>query len=137
MRKKFTLALLSLLMVPLAMMAQTVTVSPTTGNLVAAATGGNEVGFQNGWSSVWKHEQLPLSFTVSDYDNLSAGGDVMVPAGNINVRNGQLVVMGGVAMDLYCVLSLPKGYRFKSYKLVLLNNLNGVTVSGMPIGYDD
>lgn len=135
MRKRFTLALLSLLLVPLAMMAQTVTVSPTTGNLVAAATGGNELGFQNGWSSVWKHEQLPLSFTVSDYDNLSAGGDVMVPAGNINVRNGQLVVMGGVAMDLYCVLSLPKGYRFKSYKLVLLNNLNGVTVSGMRVGY--
>ena len=135
MRKRFTLALLSLLLVPLAMMAQTVTVSPTTGNLVAAATGGNEVGFQNGWSSVWKHEQLPLSFTVSDYDNLSAGGDVMVPAGNINVRNGQLVVMGGTSMDLYCVLSLPKGYRFKSYKLVLLNNLNGVTVSGMPVGY--
>lgn len=133
--KKITLALLSLLLVPLAMMAQTVTVSPSTGNLVAAATGGNEVGFQNGWSSVWKHEQLPLSFTVSDYDNLSAGGDVMVPAGNINVRNGQLVVMGGTGMDLYCVLSLPKGYRFKSYKLVLLNNLNGVTVSGMPIGY--
>ena len=134
--KKITLALLSLLLVPLGMIAQTVTVSPSTGNLVAAATGGNELGFQYGWSSVWKHEQLPLSFTVSDHDNLSAGGDVMVPAGNINVRNGQLVVMGGTGMDLYCVLSLPKGYRFKSYKLVLLNNLNGVTVSGMPIGYN-
>ena len=116
-------------------LAQNVTVSPTTGKLVAAATGGNEVGFQNGWSSVWRHEQLPLSFTVSDYDNLSAGGDVMVPAGNISVRNNQLVVMGGTHMDLYCVLALPKGYRFKKYKLVLLNNLNGVTVNGMPVGY--
>ena len=117
-------------------LAQNVTVSPTTGKLVAAATGGNEVGFQNGWSSVWRHEQLPLSFTVSDYDNLSAGGDVMVPAGNISVRNNQLVVMGGTHMDLYCVLALPKGYRFKKYKLVLLNNLNGVTVNGMPVGYN-
>ena len=117
-------------------LAQNVTVSPTTGKLVAAATGGNEIGFQNGWSSVWRHEQLPLSFTVSDYDNLSAGGDVMVPAGNISVRNNQLVVMGGTHMDLYCVLALPKGYRFKKYKLVLLNNLNGVTVNGMRVGYN-
>ena len=116
--------------------AQNVTVSPTTGKLVAAATGGNEIGFQNGWSSVWRHEQLPLSFTVSDYDNLSAGGDVMVPAGNISVRNNQLVVMGGTHMDLYCVLALPKGYRFKKYKLVLLNNLNGVTVNSMRVGYN-
>ena len=117
-------------------LAQNVTVSPTSGKLVAAATGGNEIGFQNGWSSVWRHEQLPLSFTVSDYDNLSAGCDVMVPAGNISVRNNQLVVMGGTHMDLYCVLALPKGYRFKKYKLVLLNNLNGVTVNSMRVGYN-
>ncbi len=135
MRKKITLALLSLLLVPLAMMAQSVTVSPTTGKLVAAATGGNEVGFQNGWSSVWKHEQLSMSFTVADDPGLTGGGDVQVPAGNISVNNSQLVIMGGVSTDLYCVLSLPKGYRFKGYRMVLLNNLNGKTVNNMKIGY--
>ena len=71
MRKKFTLALLSLLMVPLAMMAQNVTVSPTTGKLVAASTYEGEVGFENGWSSLWRHEQLPLSFAVADDDQLT------------------------------------------------------------------
>lgn len=134
--KKITLALLSLLLVPLAMMAQSVTVSPTTGKLVAAATGGNEVGFQNGWSSVWKHEQLSMSFTVADDPGLTGGGDVQVPAGNISVNNSRLVIMGGVETDLYCVLSLPKGYRFKGYRMVLLNNLNGKTVNNMKIGYN-
>ena len=38
-------------------LAQNVTVSPTSGKLVAAATGGNEIGFQNGWSSVWRMPQ--------------------------------------------------------------------------------
>ncbi len=133
MRKKFTLALLSLLMVPLAMMAQNVTVSPTTGKLVAASTYEGEVGFENGWSSLWRHEQLPLSFAVADDDQLTAGGEISNPAGNINVVGNNLVIMGGMTADLYCVLSLPKGYRFKKYKIVLLNNLNGVEVTGQNI----
>lgn len=136
MRKKITLALLSLLLVPLGMMAQSVTVDPTTGKLIAAKTYEQEVGFENGWSAMWRHEQLPMSFTVADDNQLTPSGEIANPAGNICVNNGNLVIMGGVSADLYCVLSLPNGYRFKGYKIVFLNNLNGVTVNNMPIGYN-
>lgn len=110
-------------------LAQNVTVSPTTGKLVAASTYEGEVGFENGWSSLWRHEQLPLSFSVADDDQLTPGGEISNPAGNISVNGSNLVLQAGVHPDLYCVLSLPKGYRFKKYKIVLLNNLNGVTVN--------
>ena len=117
-------------------MAQSVTVDPTTGKLIAAKTYESEVGFENGWSAMWRHEQLPMSFTVADDDQLTPSGEIANPAGNICVNNGNLVIMGGVSADLYCVLSLPNGYRFKGYKIVFLNNLNGVTVNNMPIGYN-
>ena len=136
MNKKVILALLSMILVPLAMMAQSVTVDPSTGNLIAAKTYDTEVGFENGWSAMWRHEQLPMSFTVADDNQLTPSGEIANPAGNICVNNGNLVIMGGASADLYCVLSLPNGYRFKGYKIVLLNNLNGVTVNNMPIGYN-
>ena len=134
MRKRFTLALLSLLLVPLGMMAQSVTVEPTTGKLIAAKTGGSEAGFARGWSSMWRHEQLPLTLTVSDAENLNAGGEVAVPAGNISLYNSQLVLAGGPDPDCYFVLSLPKGYRITGYRLVLLNNLNGKNVNSLSVG---
>ena len=59
--------------------AQNVTISPTTGNLVAALTGQNETGFAAGWSSMWRHEQLPLTFTVADDGDLTDGGELQIP----------------------------------------------------------
>lgn len=159
MNKKVALALLSMILVPLAMMAQSVTVSPSTGNLVAALTGDNEAGFQMGMSAMWRHEQLPLDFTVSDGER---GGSTYNPTYSVPVlKNGvfqtpacnmffyeftegttgnttkvkRLVIAGGSRPDSYFMLSLPKGYRFKSYKLVLLNNLIGQTLK-TPAGYD-
>ena len=130
MRKKITLALLSLLLVPLGMMAQSVTVSPSSGNLIACLSYDTEAGFGDGWSSTWKHEQLPLTFTVKD----SYQGE-FVPAGNMCAYNNQLVIDGGPSIDLYCELSLPKGYRFKGYKLVLLNNINGKSLVNTAHGH--
>ena len=111
-------------------LAQSVTVEPSTGNLIAALTSGSEVGFINGSSAMWRHEQLPLTFTVADDGTLTEGGEISNPAGDMRVHNGYLVVHGGVSNDLYCVLSLPKGYRFTGYKMVLMNNLYGQTVAG-------
>ena len=128
--KKITLALLSLLLVPLGMMAQSVTVSPSSGNLIACLSYDTEAGFGDGWSSTWKHEQLPLTFTVKD----SYQGE-FVPAGNMCAYNNQLVIDGGPSIDLYCELSLPKGYRFKGYKLVLLNNINGKSLVNTAHGH--
>lgn len=55
--------------------AQNVTISPSTGNLIAALTGNygsgtTEIGFENGWSAMWRHEQLPLTLTVADQGKL-------------------------------------------------------------------
>ena len=132
MRKRFTLALLSLLLVPLGMMADSnVTVSPSTGSLIVALTEGTEVGFTGGWGAMWRHEQLPLSFTVADYVDLTEGGEIARPAGNLYDKNGQLVVLGGQSpLNGYMVLSLPKGYRFTGYKMVLVNDNIGVEFPG-------
>lgn len=131
MLRKFTLALLSLLLVPLAMMAQSVTVSPSTGKLIAAISDNEqETGFQNGLSALWRHEQLPMSLTTSDDDDVTPGGEFQTPTSNmcVNVTTGLLTVLGGQSADSHLILSLPKGYRFKGYEIVVVNNLNGVTI---------
>ena len=135
MRKKITLALLSLLLVPLGMMAQDVTISPSTGSLMAALTQEGEAGSAQGWSSTWKHEQLALTLTVSDFCNTKKGGEMANPAGNIILDSEQnlYVVAEGPACDLFFSVSLPKGYKFTGYEIVLLNNITGRTISGAEI----
>ena len=49
--------------------AQNVFVSPQTGKLIAALTSSQEVGFEKGWNSFWKHDQLPLTITVAGDTN--------------------------------------------------------------------
>ena len=121
-------------------MAQSVTVDPTTGKLIAALTHEGEYGFENGWSAMWRHEQLPLTLTVADgrddgaAPSLSPAGEFDDPACNMRVDNNNLLIGGGPSPDSYWILSLPKGYRFKGYKLVLLDNLNWKTVSGVGFG---
>lgn len=107
--------------------AQNVFVSPQTGKLIAALTSSSEVGFQNGWNSLWKHDQLPLTITVADYANLTDAGDLSNPAGNLNVsQNGDgLIFMGGQQYDSYMAVTLPKGYRFTGYSITLQNNMDG------------
>ena len=114
--------------------AQNVTISPKTGKLMAALTEDHEVGFQNGWSSLWRHDQLPLSLTVADYPDLTPSGELKRPAGNIAIENNKLVLLGGMTRNLYMEVSLPKGYRITGYTLVMKNNLNGKTVRGMKLG---
>lgn len=112
-------------------LAQSVTVEPSTGNLIVALTEGTEVGFTGGWGAMWRHEQLPLSFTVADYVDLTDGGEIARPAGNLYDKNGKLVVLGGQSpLNGYMVLSLPKGYRFTGYKMVLVNDNIGVNFPG-------
>ena len=114
--------------------AQNVTISPKTGKLMAALTEDHEVGFQNGWSSLWRHDQLPLSLTVADYPDLTPSGELKRPAGNIAIENNELVLLGGLTRNLYMEVSLPKGYRITGYTLVMKNNLNDKTVRGMKLG---
>ena len=115
-------------------LAQDVTISPTTGSMMAALTQEGEVGSQEGWSSTWRHNQLPLTLTVADFCNITDGGEIVNPAGNMIVHNNQIVIDGGQTTDVYIGISLPKGFRFTGYEIVLLNNLQGVTISGASHG---
>lgn len=114
--------------------AQNVTISPKTGKLMAALTEDHEVGFQNGWSSLWRHDQLPLSLTVADYPDLTPSGELSRPAGNIAVYNNELILVGGKQNNLFMEVSLPKGYRITGYTLIMKNNLNGQLIKGMQFG---
>lgn len=114
--------------------AQNVTISPKTGKLMAALTEDNEIGFEKGWSSLWRHEQIPLSLTVADYPDLTTGGELSRPAGNIAVYDDELILVGGMTRNLYMEVSLPKGYRITGYTLIMKNNLNGQLIKGMNFG---
>ena len=101
---------------------------------MAALTEDNEIGFERGWSSLWRHEQIPLSLTVADYPDITQGGELSRPAGNLAEEKGELVLVGGRKNNLFMEVSLPKGYRITSYTLVMKNNLDGTTFKGMTFG---
>ena len=121
------LFLLAIWLVGTPVKAQNVVVSPATGKLIAALTGEGESGFGMGCSSLWRHNQLPLTITVADEGTLTAGKELANPAGNLNVLNGKIVFLGGSTQDSYMLVSLPRGYRFTGYSITLQNNMNGVT----------
>ena len=123
MRKKITLALLSLLLVPLGMMAQNVTVHPGNGSMLPALKAGEEDTFF-GWNgfATWKHEQLSLTLTTGDSDNndgTDADGQLARPANDIfkNADGTCLQIGKGNYLNTYITVSLPKGYRFTGYTI--------------------
>lgn len=134
MRKKFTLALLSLLMVPLGMMAQDVTIRANNGACVAAvkAGGSTDTFFNLGGFATWQHEQLNMVLTASDGINLTPNGQLDNPANNLfkssdgvhmMVGHGALTGNGNYASTgsnapanrCFLTVSLPSGYRFTGY----------------------
>jgi len=128
------LFLLAIWLVGTPVKAQDVTISPSTGKLIAGATEGSEVGFQNGGSSTWRHNQLPLTLYVSDYDNLTENGTLKKPAGDLrlNSKKDKYILTSGISVRAHLNISLPKGFRFTGYKIVLSNNLDGQTVGNNP-----
>ena len=114
---------------------QNVTISPSSGHLIAALTYENEVGFQHGWSALWRHNQLPLSLHVSDKPDLTSSGVLKDPAGNIRLDTDRnlYVLMGGQSVTTHMSFSLPKGFRFTGYRMVLLNDRNGKSYGGFDL----
>ena len=114
---------------------QDVTISPSSGHLIAALTYENEVGFENGWSSLWRHNQLPLTLNVSDKPDLTASGVLKDPAGDIRLDTDRnlYVLMGGKPVTTHMSFSLPKGFRFTGYRMVLLNDMNGKSYGGFDL----
>lgn len=150
MRKKITFALLSLLLVPLAMMAQNVTISPSSGTIVAGKATDNDQdsGLKAGFGSLWRHEQLQLTMTTSDFGRVTAAGALADPSCAIgvwsyttssnNVETAtssysstdpiQHLFIAGGKTQTFIVVALPKGYRITGYEMVLQPNLGGINV---------
>lgn len=129
MKKKLLLALLSLLLLPLGVIAQTVEIDLQYGSLVRAVTDENETGFGAGFTSLWRHEQLSLSMTGTDRDALTSTGEIAEPSSVFGDHNGEITIVGG-RRPSYIVLSLPKGYRITGYELKLANDLGSGIFSG-------
>lgn len=127
MLRKFTLALLSLLLVPLAMMAQDVSISAKKGDLIAGVGGANtsDSGKSAGFFSTWKHKQLALTVNGSDMGFLTQAGDLFDPSCVITTLNGEDLVVANGQTQTFLVVSLPKGYSITGYTAVLQPNLYG------------
>ena len=102
--------------------AQTVSISPKTGNVISASSYGTET-HQKGFGGAWVHNQLPLTLITSDEATLKESGLMSVHANNVSAQDGKLVIISGAgSICNHMSLSLPKGYRFTSYKLVINSN---------------
>lgn len=114
-----SLAVAVLFVVAAAVSAQTVSISPKTGNVISAVSYNDENHVQN-YGGVWVHDQLPLTLLTSDKDALTDDGLVKEHANNVGVEEGKLgLISGHGTIKNHMTLSLPKGYRFTSYKIVL------------------
>lgn len=109
-----------LLTVGMAAAAQTVSISPKTGNVISAASYSSEQHLED-FGGVWIHNQLPMTLVTSDKSDLMESGMMKEHANNVGVVDGCLVFVSGSPATTvnHMSLSLPKGYRFTSYKIVM------------------
>lgn len=127
--------------------AQNVTIGPNNGSLITGQAGGNvdDSGIQRGMASMWMHEQLQLVMTTSDIANLTSAGELQDPSCAIDKMtfNGEeRLIIGAGQTQTFMVVSLPKGYRITSYRLVLQPNIYGTVQlhqgnASWAIGNDD
>lgn len=104
------------------LMAQTVNISPKTGNVISAVSYGSEA-HEAKFGGAWIHNQIPLMLLTSDEATLSEYGLMSVHANNVSANgSGLRVVSGANTTKNHMTLSLPKGYRFTSYRIVMSNS---------------
>lgn len=130
MKKKLLLALLSLLLLPLGVIAQNVTIGPRNGSIITGVAGGNtgDSGLGRGMGSMWRHEQLPLTMTTSDIAMLTSSGELADPSCAIDkytINGEERLIIGAGQTQTFMVVSLPKGYRITRYRLVMQPNITG------------
>ncbi len=104
--------------------------------MVGSLSESGETGFAAGLSCLWRHEQLPLTFTSSDEDDMTSTGEIAKPKASLGIRyytensikvDSAFIIAGGHRAT-YLTVSLPKGYRITGYKIVLLNDLDGYQI---------
>ncbi len=100
--------------------AQTVSITPNTGNIIAAESYSTEQHLA-GYGGCWIHHQLPLTLISSDQSGITANGLMQEHANNISYDSGKLIIVAGDPQNIsnHMSLSLPKGYRFTGYKMTL------------------
>ena len=100
--------------------AQTVSISPMTGNVISVASYEDESHLDD-FGGVWVHNQLPMTLVTSDKSDLMKSGMMKEHANNVAVVDDCLVFASGspVTTVNHMSLSLPKGYRFTGYKIVM------------------
>ena len=112
------------------LLAQTVSISPQTGNVISAASYSGE-SHLSGFGGVWVHNQLPMTLVSSDKSGLTENGLMSEHANNILASGNNLVFASGSPSTTinHMSLSLPKGYRFTGYKIVMDYDSEGETAS--------
>lgn len=80
-------AILILTMICGGLCAQTVSISPTTGNVISASSYGEETHQEN-FGGAWVHNQLPLTLITSDETTLTNAGLMKVHANNVSAQDG-------------------------------------------------
>lgn len=123
-----SLAVAVLFVVAAAVSAQTVSISPKTGNVISVASYEDESHLDK-FGGVWVHNQLPMTLVTSDKSDLMKSGMMKEHANNMAVVDDKLVFASGTSVTNHMSLSLPKGYRFTSYKLVMDYDEEGTRVS--------
>lgn len=113
-----SLAVAVLFVVAAAVSAQTVSISPKTGNVISVLSYEDESHLDK-FGGVWVHNQLPMTLVTSDKSDLMKSGMMKEHANNMAVVDDKLVFASGTSVTNHMSLSLPKGYRFTSYKLVM------------------
>ena len=130
------LMFIAMLMTSLGVNAQNVTISPQNGSMICALTNtgqgeSTQLGFQIGAFGTWRHNQLSLTMTGSNYATLTEDGQLsshsnhfitgdkctFSPADNTRTPSRYIVAdWGGENLNTgYITIALPKGYRFTSY----------------------
>ena len=133
-----SLAIIAMLMMSLGVKAQTVHIGLDNGSLLTGMEQqGNDSGWEQGFSTLWRHEQLSLSMMASDRDKLEESGELGFPSNVFakhsvvsgNAKDGQFCIIGG-RRPSFLVVSLPKGYRITGYTIVLSNDLQDADFGG-------
>ncbi len=123
--------------------AQNVTISPRNGSMICALTDGSpttQLGFQMGAFGTWRHNQLSLTMTGSNYTETEDGqltshsnhfitGDkcTFSPADPTRTPANYICTAWGTSgtnnQPGYITIALPKGYRFTSYTFHLSHDV--------------
>ena len=114
-------------------LAQNVTISPQNGSMICAGVPGQ--GTSGGAFAMWKHEQLALTMIVSENGELTDDGILKNHKNWFNTCNGCTFKSNVTAAQKatyidcgwqetgYYTISLPKGYRFTSYRFELSHDI--------------